>query len=101
MQTNNHQIKDYSAELDKKYGAIGTKEREQFDEEAWNFYTGQLLLEARKESKMTQEELAQRINSSKSYISRIERGLITPSVGVFYRIVNALGMRVDIVRPIG
>ena len=101
MQTNNHQIKDYSAELDKKYGAIGTKERELFDEEAWNFYTGQLLLEARKESKVTQEELAQRINSSKSYISRIERGLITPSVGVFYRIINALGMRVDIVRPIG
>lgn len=33
-----NQIKDYSAELDKKYGAIGTKEREQFDEEAWNFY---------------------------------------------------------------
>lgn len=100
MQTNNHQIKDYSAELDKKYGVIGTKERELFDEEAWNFYTGQLLLDARKESKVTQEELAQRINSSKSYISRIERGQITPSVGVFYRIINALGLRVDIVRPI-
>ena len=100
MLTNNHQIKDYSAELDRKYGAVGTAEREQFDEEAWNFYTGQVLLEARKESKVTQEELAHRINSSKSYISRIERGQITPSVGVFYRIINALGMRVDIVRPI-
>lgn len=43
MQTNNHQTKDYSAELDKKYGAIGTKGRELFDEEAWNFYTSQLL----------------------------------------------------------
>ena len=96
MQTNNHQIRDYSAELDRKYGTVGSKERELFDEEAWNFYTGQLLLEARKESKITQEELAQRINSSKSYISRIERGLITPSVGVFYRIINVLGMRVDI-----
>ncbi|MBO4614063.1 MAG: helix-turn-helix transcriptional regulator [Bacteroidales bacterium] len=100
MQTNNHQIKDYSAELDRKYGAVGTKEREQFDEEAWNFYTGQLLLELRKESKMTQEELAQRINSSKSYVSRIERGQIIPSVSVFYRIINALGLRVDIVRPL-
>ena len=100
MQTNNHQIRDYSAELDRKYGVVGSRERELFDEEAWNFYTGQLLLEARKESKVTQEELAHRINSSKSYISRIERGLITPSVGVFYRIINALGMRVDIVKPI-
>ena len=100
MQTNNHQIRNYSAELDKKYGAVGTKEREVFDEEAWNFYTGQVLLEARKDSKVTQEELAHRINSNKSYISRIERGLITPSVGVFYRIINALGLRIEISRPI-
>ena len=100
MQTNNHQIRNYSAELDKKYGAVGTNEREVFDEEAWNFYTGQVLLEARKDSKVTQEELAHRINSNKSYISRIERGLITPSVGVFYRIINALGLRIEISRPI-
>lgn len=39
MQTNDHQIRDYSAVLDKKYGAAGSKEREQFDEEAWNFYS--------------------------------------------------------------
>ena len=100
MQTNNHQIRDYSAVLDKKYGQVGSKERDKFDEEAWNFYTGQLLYEARKESHVTQEELAQRINSSKSYISRIERGLITPSVSMFYRIINALGLRIDIVKPI-
>lgn len=37
MQTNNHQTKDYNAELDRKYGAIGTKRREQFDKEALNF----------------------------------------------------------------
>lgn len=49
---------------------------------------------------MTQAELADRIHTTKSYISRIERGDITPSVGVFYRIINALGLRVDIVKPI-
>ncbi len=37
MQTNDHIIRDYSAELDRKYGAVGTKEREQFQEEAWNY----------------------------------------------------------------
>ena len=36
MQTNDHKIRDYSAELDRKYGVPGTKEREQFEEEAWN-----------------------------------------------------------------
>ena len=100
MQTNNHQIKNYSAELDKKYGAPGTKEREQFDEEAWNFYTGQILLDARKEAKMTQAELAARTQTTKSYISKIENGVITPSVGKFYRIIAALGMRVEVVKPI-
>ena len=101
METNNHQIIDYSAELAKEFGAPGTPERAKFDEEAYEFYTSQILLDARKEAKVTQAELAKRINVTKSYISRIEKGLITPSVATFYRIMNALGMRVKVVRPIG
>jgi DNA-binding XRE family transcriptional regulator len=100
MRTNDHQIRDYSAELDRKYGTVGTKERELFEEEAWNFYSGQIIQEARKEAKVTQAELAERTQTTKSYISKIENGLITPSVGVFYRIINALGMRVEVVKPI-
>ena len=49
---------------------------------------------------MTQPELARRINSTKSYISKVENGVIVPSVGAFYRIVNALGMKVEVVKPI-
>ena len=37
--------------------------------------------------------------TTKSYISRIENGVIIPSVAVFYRMVAALGMAVEIVRP--
>lgn len=101
METNNHEITDYSAVLAQMYGKPGTPEREKFDEEAYAFYTGQILKEARKEAKVTQSELAKRINATKSYISRIENGLIMPSVGVFYRIINALGLRVEIVKTIG
>lgn len=100
METNNHQITDYSAVLDKEYGAPGTPERAKFDEEAYAFYTGQILLDARKEAKVTQSELAKRINATKSYISRIENGTISPSVSTFYRIMNALGLRIEIVKPI-
>lgn len=100
MQTNDHQVRDYSAVLDEKYGAVGTREREQFEQEAWNFYSGQILLDARKEAKVTQAELAERTQTTKSYISKIENGVITPSVGVFYRIIAALGMRVEVVKPI-
>ena len=79
---------------------MSTPERAQFDEEAWNFYTSQILLDARKEARITQSELAKRLSTTKSYISRVENGLINPSVGMFYRIINALGMRVDVVHSI-
>lgn len=41
METNNHQIVDYSAVLEAQYGALGTPERAKFDEEAYAFYTSQ------------------------------------------------------------
>lgn len=100
MQTNNHQIADYDLVLDEKFGKKGTPERVQAEEDALSFYSGRILLDARKEAKVTQTELARRINSTKSYISKVENGLVVPSVGAFYRIINALGMRVEVVKPI-
>ena len=91
---------DISAELEKEFGVPGTLERARFDEEAYAYYTGQILLEARKEAKVTQSELAKRINTTKSYISRVENGVITPSVAMFYRIIGALGLKIEIVKPI-
>ena len=101
MNTNNCQIVDYDEILDKKFGKEGTPMRIKAEEDAYAFYSGQILLEARREAKMTQSELAKRINSSKSYISRLENGSINPSVGSFYRVMNALGMKIEIVKPIG
>jgi DNA-binding XRE family transcriptional regulator len=96
MQTNNHKIRDYSAVLEAEYGKHGTPERTKFDEEAWAFYTSQILLDARKNARLTQIELAGRIGVDKSYISRIEKGSTVPSVATFYRIVNALGLSVEL-----
>ena len=100
MLTNNHQIVDYDLVLDQKFGKEGTPERIKAEADAFSFYSGQILLDARKEAKVTQTELARRINSTKSYISKVENGVIVPSVGAFYRIINALGMRVEVVKPI-
>ena len=96
MQTNDHKIRNYSAVLEAKYGAHRTPERAKFDEEAYAFYTSQLLLDARKNAKITQSELAKRIGADKSYISRIEKGVTVPSVATFYRVVNALGLSVEL-----
>lgn len=101
MQTNNHKIEDYDLVLDAKYGKEGTPQRAQFEEEAKAFYASQILLQARKEAKMTQSELAQRVGTTKSYISKIENGVIEPGVGLFFRIVSSLGLRVEINKPLG
>ena len=100
MPTNNHKIEDYDIVLNAKYGNPGTPERAKAEEDAYNYYSGQLLLDARKEAKVTQAELAKRTNTTKPYISKIENGIITPSVGMFYRLINALGLRVELLKPI-
>lgn len=100
MQTNNHQIVDYDQVLDQKFGKEGTPERIKAEEEAFSFYSGQILHDARKEAKVTQAELAKRIHSTKSYISKVENGVIVPSVGAFYRIISALGLRIEVVKPV-
>lgn len=101
MKTNNHKIEDYDLVLDAKYGKEGTPQRVQFENEAKAFYASQILLQARKEAKMMQTELAEKAGTTKSYISKIENGLIEPGVGLFFRLVNSLGLRIDISKPIG
>jgi len=96
----NPNLTSYSAVLARKHGAIGSPEREEFDNRARNYYMGLMLQEARKEEHITQVELAKRTGTSKSYISRIENGLIDPTFSSFMRIVNALGLRLELSRPI-
>ncbi|GHS92530.1 transcriptional regulator [Bacteroidia bacterium] len=96
MQTNDHKIRNYSDVLNSQYGEPGTPKRAKFDEEAYTFYTAQILHDARKNARITQGELAKRIGVDKSYISRIEKGLIVPSVATYYRVINALGLTINI-----
>lgn len=95
-----NELIDIMPELEKEFGEFGSERWESAMDEARNFYTGQMLRDVRKEAKITQAELANRLNVTKSYISRIENGLITPSITVFYSIIESLGMRVEIVKPV-
>jgi len=96
MHINNHKIADYDAVLDAKFGAQGTQSRIEAEEKAFAFYTGQIIEQVRKEAKMTQTQLAERLGSSKSYISRVETGRTEPKVSTFYRIASALGHSVEL-----
>lgn len=91
-------MKTYSVseELDRTFGLPGTESRKHAEEQAWEEYNAQILLDARKESGMTQSELADKIGADKSYISRVERGLTIPSISTFYRMVAAMGLTVEL-----
>jgi DNA-binding XRE family transcriptional regulator len=95
MPINNHQIVDYDAVLDAKFGAEGTLSRIEAEEKAYAFYTGHIIENARKKAHLTQSELARRIGSDRAYISRIEHGHTDPRVSTFYRIMNALGCKIE------
>jgi len=58
--------------LDEKYGTKGQPKREQWEQQFEAFKLGVLLEQARTKLGMTQEELADKCGTNKSYISRIE-----------------------------
>lgn len=96
----NKDIQSFDAVLDAKYGAPGTEERAQAEENAFAYYSGILLKRARKEAKMTQGELAAKLGMDTAYISRIENDTISPSAGTFFRIANALGYSVELTHSV-
>ncbi len=53
---------------------------------------GALMREARKRKQLTLQQVAERADLSVSYLSQIERDLLTPSVGTLKRIAAALGV---------
>ena len=92
----NMEIFDVDAQLDATFGKEGTPERATAEMKANAFFTGQIIEDARKKANITQEELAQRIGTNKSYISRVETGRTEPKVSTFYRIISALGQTVEL-----
>ncbi|MEA4905827.1 MAG: helix-turn-helix transcriptional regulator [Petrimonas sp.] len=92
------ELYDISAELEREFGKPGSPERRKAVQEAWEDYNAQILMNARKNAHLTQAQLAERVGVDKGYISRVERGLIVPTIGTFYKIVAAMGLSVEL-RP--
>ena len=60
---------------------------------------GQLVRKYRKESNMSQEQLALLCNMDRSYLGRIERGEVNPTLEKIYEIANALKIMPSILLP--
>lgn len=83
--------------LDIKYGKIGTENRDYFEEKAQYFVISEMLKEARKEANMTQEQLAEKVGTKKSYISRLENGKCDIQLSTLYRIFEfGLGKKINL-----
>lgn len=66
---------------------------ENFDSGYEHFKIGVLLKQAREESGLTQEELASRLNTKKSAISRIENHAEDIKLSTLEKFANALGKK--------
>lgn len=82
--------------LNVEFGEIGTDSRELFDIETEAFCLAQTLKEERKRAGLTQQELADRIGTKKTYISRLENGKADIQLSTLLRIFEGLGRRVSL-----
>lgn len=78
------------------FGAIGTPERDQFEMECDAFIIGERLKAERLKSGMTQEQLAEKIGTQKSFISRVERGHTDIQLSTLVKLFRGLGCQVRV-----
>lgn len=74
--------------IEEKYGKPGTKGREAYEQGFEVFKLGVILQELRKEQGMTQEQLADKCGTTKTYISRIENDASDIRLSTLMRIIS-------------
>lgn len=75
MRTTKDNILTLDQFKDKHYGKTGTVKRDQLEAGYESFKIGALIHDARLEKGLTQEELAEKVGTTKSYISKIENNI--------------------------
>ena len=90
--------KTFDELLDIQYGKIGIKKRNEFEEKAQYFVISEMLKDARRKANLTQEQLAKKIGTKKSYISRLENGKCDIQLSTLYRIFEeGLGRHINLI----
>ena len=96
MKAKKNKLVDWDNHLNKKYGKPGTKSRAKFEEGYEAFKVGVIIQQMREEQKLTQEELASKCGTTKSYISRIENDASDIRLSTLLRIVyEGLGAKLS------
>lgn len=88
MKTDKDNILTLEQFKDKHYGKLGTDKRNQLEAGYESFKIGALIHEARLEKGLTQEELANKVGTTKSYISKIENNIKEVRLSTLKKIVE-------------
>ena len=88
MKTKNKHLTTLEAFKEKNYGKRGTKKREELEAGYESFKMGALIHDTRLEMGMTQEQLAEKVGTTKSYISKIENNIKEARISTLQKIVK-------------
>ncbi len=84
----NKNLTSFDDHLDQQYGKPGTKSRDEYEQGFEAFKLGVLIQEMREKNNLTQEQLADKCGTTKSYISRIENNASDIRLSTLMRIVR-------------
>jgi DNA-binding XRE family transcriptional regulator len=87
MKTKNKSLTTLEEFKEKNYGKRGTKKRDELEAGYESFKLGALIQDTRLEMGMTQEQLAEKVGTTKSYISKIENNIKEARISTLQRIV--------------
>ena len=83
--------------IESRHGKIGTKKRTEFEIKAKSFAIGEIIKEERRLANMTQEELADKTGTKKSFISRIENGHSDIQLSTLFKLIEVgLGRKISL-----
>lgn len=88
MKTQNKNMISFSEHLDQQYGLAGTATRDAYEAEFETFKLGVMIQELRKEQGLTQQQLAEKCGTTKTYISRIENDASDIRLSTLMRIIH-------------
>ncbi|HMI66890.1 MAG TPA: helix-turn-helix transcriptional regulator [Cyclobacteriaceae bacterium] len=88
MKTKRNNLVTLDQFKEKHYGKKGTIKRDRLEAGYENFKIGTMLHEARLEKGLTQEELAEKVGTTKSYISKIENNIKEARISTLQKIIE-------------
>lgn len=88
MKAKNNNTKTLDQFKDKHFGKVGVAKRDELDSGYENFKIGAMIHDARLEKGLTQQQLAEKTGTTKSYISKIENNIKEARFSTLQKIVE-------------